>query len=177
MNHTDHVNLIRDGMADAKGSLWADFGSGEGAFTLALAELLDGSGQIHSVDRDSRALEQQRKAMRSRFPKQTVTYHAADFTRQLDLPPLDGVLMANSLHFIRDKAPVLALMRGYLKSGGRLLVVEYNTDSGNAWVPYPFSCETWVEMAAKHGFTGTHKLSARPSRFLGEIYSALSIKG
>jgi ubiquinone/menaquinone biosynthesis C-methylase UbiE len=179
LNHTDHVNLIRDGVADANG-IWADFGSGAGAFTLALAELLGGSGQIYSIDRDSGALEQQRKAMRAQFPNQTVTYHAADFTRPLDLAPataLDGILMANSLHFIRDKAPVLALVRGYLKPGGSLLLVEYNTNQGNTWVPYPFTYETWEEMAGKNGFRDTRKLAARPSRFLGEIFSALSVKG
>lgn len=179
MNHSDHVNLIRSGVADAAGAsgVWADFGSGTGAFTLALAELLSGNAQIYSIDRDSGALEQQCKAMRSQFPNQAVTYHAADFTRKLDLPVLDGVLMANSLHFIHDKTPVLALIRGYLKPGGRLLIVEYNTDSGNTWVPYPFSYETWAQMAAKNGFVNTHKLSERSSRFLDGMYSALSVKG
>lgn len=179
MNHTDHVNLIRSGVAgstDANG-IWADFGAGAGAFTLALADLFGGNGQIYSVDRDSGAIEQQRKAMRAQFPNQAVTYFTADFTRKLDLPPLDGVLMANSLHFIRDKAPVLALIRGYLKPGGKLLIVEYNTDSGNTWVPYPFSYETWTGMAAKNGFVGTRKLSERSSRFLDGMYSALSVKG
>ncbi len=174
MNHTDHVNLLRGGVA---GDCWADFGSGGGAFTLALAELLGEKGQIYSIDRDSGALEQQRRAMHAQFPQQAVTYYTADFTRSIELPPLDGILIANSLHFIRDKAPVLALLRGYLKPRGRLLLVEYNTDTGNSWVPYPFSYETWAKMANKNGFTDTRKLSARPSRFLGEIYSALSVNG
>lgn len=174
MNHTDHVNLIRGGVT---GSVWADFGAGTGAFTLALAELLGSNGQIYSVDRDRNALEQQRKAMRNQFPNQAVTYQAADFTRKLELPPLDGVLMANSLHFVQNKAPVLALVRGYLKPGGSLLIVEYNTDQGNTWVPYPFSYETWVNMANENGFRETRKLNARSSRFLDEMYSALSVKG
>lgn len=174
MNHTDHVNLIRAGVGT--GGIWADFGSGGGAFTLALADVLEEGATIYSIDRDANALNQQRRAMRDQFPKLAVNYVNADFTRKLDLPPLDGVLMANSLHFVRQKETVLELIHSTLKPGGRLLVVEYNTDVGNTWVPYPFSFETWVKLASKNGFRDTRLLGARPSRFLGEIYSALSLK-
>ncbi|MEO8395486.1 MAG: class I SAM-dependent methyltransferase [Chloroflexota bacterium] len=174
MDHTDHVNLIRDGV-HAQNGVWADLGSGGGAFTLALADLLSEGAQIYSIDRDASTLDQQRSAMHRQFPNQTVTYQTADFTRKLDLPPLDGLIMANSLHFVRNKPPVLDLVRGYLKPGGHLILVEYNTDQGNTWVPYPFSFETWREMANKNGFRDTRLLFARPSRFLSEIYSALSV--
>ncbi len=173
MNHTDHVNLIRTGVSPSNGT-WADLGSGEGAFTLALAELLV-DGKIYSIDQNSHVLEAQRTAMQRQFPTRNVTYQTADFTRKLHLPPLDGVLMANSLHFVRHKEPVLELVRGYLKPQGYLLLVEYNSDQGNTWVPYPMRFETWAALAKRNGFTDTRKLSARPSRFLGEIYSALSL--
>lgn len=156
------------------GGLWADLGSGEGAFTLALADLLGPGGRIYSVDRDRGALDVQARALRTRFPAVQVQPLAADFTRPLDLPPLDGIVMANSLHFVRRPAPVLALLRGYLRPGGRLIVVEYNTDFGNMWVPHPFSYSTWVTRAREAGFVDTRLLATIPSRFLGEIYSALS---
>jgi ubiquinone/menaquinone biosynthesis C-methylase UbiE len=185
MDHTDHVRLLRDGVP-APGGVWADLGSGTGAFTLALAELISADdpqssgssragGEIYSVDRDRRALRTQEKRMRARFPDVTVHYLSADLTRPLDLPRLDGVVMANSLHFVRDKGPVLRLVQGYLRPGSRLIVVEYDTDRGNAWVPHPFSFRTWEEMAARAGFERTHLLHTRPSRFLGRIYSALSL--
>jgi SAM-dependent methyltransferase len=175
MNHTDHVNLIRTGIPAVQGT-WADLGAGEGAFTLALADLLPEGSAIFSIDRDSRALDAQRAAMQRQFPAASVTYRVADFTHKLDLPPLDGVLMANSLHFVRHKAPVLELVRSYLKPDGRLILIEYNTDSGNTWVPHPMTFETWARLAQANGFADTRKLSARPSRFLGEIFSALSVR-
>jgi len=174
MDHTDHVLLIRGGAADQSG-IWADFGSGGGAFTLALTDLLADDAQIYSIDRDASTLDQQRSAMRRQFPDRKVTYQTADFTRKLDLPPLDGLIMANSLHFVRRKEPVLELVCGYLKPGGRLILVEYNTDRGNTWVPYPMTFETWRELANNNGFKDTRLLFARPSRFLNEIYSALSL--
>ena len=175
MNHTDHVDLLRNGISE-KGGIWADLGSGEGAFTLALADLIGPDAVIYSVDQDSRALKEQERAMRARFPTVTVHYLNADFTRPLELPPLDGVVMANSLHFHRQKDSILERVHGYLKEGGRLLLVEYNTDRGNSWVPYPLSYATWEALARHNGFAETRLLATRPSRFLGEIYSAISVR-
>ncbi|HKB47456.1 MAG TPA: class I SAM-dependent methyltransferase [Ktedonobacterales bacterium] len=175
MQHEDHVALLRDGVS-GPGGVWADLGSGGGAFTLALADLIGPTGTIYSVDKDRGALREQERALRTRFPSVPVTYLTVDFTRPLDLPPLDGVVMANSLHYVRDKAPVLALVRGYLKPSGQLLLVEYNADRGNPWVPYPLSYPTWERVAAQAGFAATRLLARVPSRFLGEIYSAASVK-
>ena len=125
-------------------------------------------------DRDGGVLREQARAMAQRFPAVAVRYITADFTRSFALPLLDGIVMANSLHFVRDKPPVLQRVRGYLKPGGRLLLVEYNADSGNMWVPYPLSYPTWEALARQSGFTTTRQLATWPSRFLREIYSAMS---
>ncbi|MEJ2734855.1 MAG: methyltransferase domain-containing protein [Anaerolineae bacterium] len=173
MDHSDHVNLLRGGIPDP-GGVWADLGSGTGAFTLALAELIGPNGQIHSVDKRRDALQRQEQAMRARFPKMTVHYRIDDFARRLDLPPLDGIVMANSLHFQPEKDPVVRLVRSYLRPGGRLIVVEYETDRGNPWVPHPFSYRRWEKVARRNGLVDTTLLMTRPSRFLGQIYSAVS---
>ena len=175
MDHHDHVRLIRDDL-DGSGATWADLGSGEGAFTLALADLLGPTGSIHTVDRDGRALQVQVRALRNSFPTIGVTPLVADFTMPLGLPPLDGIVMANSLHFERDRLAVLRLVRGYLRPAGRLILVEYDTDHGNPWVPFPTSFCSWTTLAANAGFRETRRLAAVPSRFLGSIYSAVSIR-
>ena len=174
MNHIDHVHLLRKGIPEM-GGVWADLGSGSGAFTLALAELLSPTGRIYSVDKDSSVLKRQEQAMRQFVPTMNVTYLTADFTRPLSLPQLDGVVMANSLHFVRKKDDVLQRVASYLRPGGRLLLVEYNVDRGNIWVPYPFSYETWEMLARKNGFVETRLLEKRSSSFLNEMYSAMSL--
>lgn len=174
MDHSDHVALLRQGI-DAPGGVWADLGCGAGAFTLALADLLGPGATIYAVDRDRRALDENAAQVRARFPGVTLRTLRADFTHPLDLPPLDGMVMANSLHFVREKLPVLRAVRSMLKPGGRLLLVEYNADSGNPWVPHPLAYPTWERLAAEAGFRETRQLAAVPSRFLREIYSALSL--
>ena len=172
MNHADHVNLLRPASL-SPGGTWADFGAGSGAFTLALRELTGPEAQIYAVDKDRGSLRELERQYRSRFGDAAGLHVVpADFSRPLDLPLLDGALMANSLHFFRDKGKILEQLRGYLKPGGMLLLVEYNVDSGNMWVPYPLSFETWKALAPRAGFTGPRLLATHPSRFLHEFYSA-----
>jgi ubiquinone/menaquinone biosynthesis C-methylase UbiE len=175
MEHAEHVKLIEKGVP--KGGTWADLGSGRGAFTLALAQCLGTESHIYSVDLDRRSLDIQKTRMEVEFPKNEVTYKQADFTRAvLDLPPLDGILMANSLHFIHDKDSFLERLLPMLKPEGRLLIVEYNTNEGNAYVPYPLTFIKWVGLSQQAGFARTELLATRPSSFLGEFFSAISYK-
>lgn len=173
MDHTDHVELLRSGIP-APGGIWADFGSGAGAFTLALAELLGPDAVIHSIDRDAGALRAQEREMSRRYPDVAVHYHAADYCTPLVLPQLDGLVAANTLHFHRDPASVVRLFRRYLRPGGRMLIVEYNIDQSNYAVPHPLPFAAWRKLAAECGFDHVELLRTRPSRFLREIYSAAS---
>jgi ubiquinone/menaquinone biosynthesis C-methylase UbiE len=164
------VGLLEDGVTE-HGGRWADLGSGDGAFTLALADLLGPGAHITALDRDAGAL---RNLARERFAGVEIETRVGDFTRPIGLSNLDGIVMANSLHFVRDKSPVLELVWGMLRPAGKLVVVEYGSDRGNPWVPHPFSYETWEKMAAQAGFVKTRLLRTIPSRFLGSMYSAVS---
>jgi len=175
VNHRDHVALLAHGISQGEGGTWADLGAGTGAFTLALADLIGPHGVIHAIDRDRAALAELRSAFVSNLPQAELRVQAADFTRPIELADLDGIVMANSLHFVEDKTRVLALVRSYLKPRGRLILVEYDSDRGNAWVPHPLSFETWRELASEARFVETRKLATVPSRFLRQIYSALSL--
>jgi ubiquinone/menaquinone biosynthesis C-methylase UbiE len=176
MDHRDHVNLLRPAEV-SPGGLWADLGAGSGAFTLALRDLLGTGGSIYAVDKDQRRLEDLKRAYQKRFgDTQDLHLIHADFTHNLDLPPLDGAVMANALHFFKDKEKVLRHVRTFLKPGGALLLVEYNVDSGNLWVPHPLTFETYRALAPRAGFTEPRLLAKHPSSFLREFYSVATYR-
>lgn len=196
MEHNDHVRLLQgepglrerlglplrspDGGSDhSVGTcVWADFGAGSGAFTLALADLLGPGARIYAIDRNIDALRSLTLAMRKTFPGTIVDVRATDFLHPLTLPFLDGLVMANSLHFVpdREKAALIRRLGTLLRPGGQFLLVEYNVDRGNPWVPYPLSYPSWEKLADSAGYTKISRLAARPSRFLGEIYSAVAVR-
>ena len=175
MDHADHVSLIRGGL-DGAGPRWLELGAGRGAFTLALVDVLGDEAQVVALDRDASALRKLEQAMASRFPTSDVRTIVGDFTRPLpvEAASFDGVLMANSLHFVRDKVPVLRVAIDVLRPGGRLLIVEYGSDRGNPWVPWPISYASWEKLAAQVGLRDTRQVAEVPSRFLGSMYAAVS---
>ena len=175
MDHQDHVALLRP--ANLAPGTWADLGAGYGAFTLALRGLLGPSAGVYAVDRDQNRLNTLEQAYLSRFGD-TEHLHLirGDFTSSIHLPLLDGILMANSLHFFRDKEKVLRHVGSFLKPGGALLLVEYNVDRGNPWVPHPLSFESFRALAPRAGFSKTKRLAKRASSFLREFYSAIAFK-
>jgi ubiquinone/menaquinone biosynthesis C-methylase UbiE len=172
MKHADHLDLIRDGVEGA-GPRWLELGAGDGEFTLALADLLR-AGEITAMDRDRWALPELEQRVRDAFPATTLGTVTADFTLGLPTGPFDGVLAANALHFVADIGPILAAIREVLDPDGRLVLVEYDAEHGNPYVPHPISYRRWTDLAPAAGFAAPILLHRVPSRFLGSIYGAVT---
>jgi ubiquinone/menaquinone biosynthesis C-methylase UbiE len=175
MNHADHVGLIRGGV-QGRGPRWLELGAGSGAFTLALADVLlqHGDADIVAVDRDVSSLGRLADAVRRRFPAASLGTVVADFREALPEGRFDGVLAANSLHFVTDPVDVLRRAADRLGPGGRVVVVEYDADRGNTWVPHPFSSERFVTIAVAAGLVEPREIGRVSSRFLGAIYAAVA---
>ncbi len=175
MNHLDHVSLLKE--ADIKpGTVWADFGSGEGAFTLALRDIAGPNSEIYSIDKDAKSLEKQKRAFDAQFPGSNIHYMTKNFTEEIVLPELDGIIMANSLHYVRDKKSLLVTLLSHLREGGSFILVEYNVDKGNFWVPFPISFKSFQKLAASTDLAEPKLLGKIPSTFLKEIYSSITYK-
>jgi ubiquinone/menaquinone biosynthesis C-methylase UbiE len=171
MNERDAARLLRAAVPDADGQVWADLGAGTGLFTRALAAMAGAVGHVHAVDADAASLRALRAWIASAGAA-NVSVTRADVSRPLALPPLDGVLMANVLHFIRDQPAVLALAASYLRSGGRLVLIEYEGRRPSPWVPHPVSIARFRELAPAAGLAAPEVVATRPSAFGGDLYVA-----
>ena len=175
MDHGEMVALIRGGVP-RPGGAWADLGAGTGNFTWALAELLGAEGAIVAVDRDARAVAALRERAAASPPAAAVTARQADVARPLELPPLDGILMANLLHFIRDQEGLLRRLAGHLRPGGRLLVVEYDQSLPAPWVPFPLPPARLAGLCRAAGYRDVAQVGSRRSPSSGRgMYAAVAL--
>jgi SAM-dependent methyltransferase len=169
MKITEATALIRTPLiAWARPQSWCDLGSGSGTFTMALAQLLAPGSTIHAVDLDRRAL--------ARIPDQhggvEIRKIVGDLqSSSLRLPSVDGILMANVLHFVQEQQ---VFLRSLLSFADRFLIVEYERTRPTPWGPYPVGFERLRQLFTEQGVERVEKLSTRPSLFGGIIYSAFA---
>lgn len=176
MDHRDAVDMLRNApLALGAPQRWADLGCGTGTFTRALADLLPSASTIAAMDRDAMALKQ----VPEMHGTTRITKHAGDFvTGSFPYKDLDGILLANALHFVRDQSEFIRRAGASLKPAGVFLLVEYDTDSPNPWVPHPLSFATLAQLFKASGFRTVKRLADRPSAFgRARLYAAWVERG
>jgi SAM-dependent methyltransferase len=176
MDDREALDLIEAAVPRARG-IWADLGAGQGTFTRALAERLEPGARIYAVDRDARAVASLRR-WASRTPARVIVVQA-DFTPPFELPELggaalDGILLANALHFVHDADEVLARLASRLAAAGRVVLVEYERRAASRWVPHPIPVARLPELARRAGLAPPRVVATRPSAFGGALYAAVA---
>ena len=169
MTEAEAFTLIKPGITTTNGT-WADLGAGTGMFTLALRKLMQ-SGTVYAVDKNPHVLW----SIAGGGPVEVVV-HEADFNHPLELPPLDGIVMANALHYTPDPIATLKNILTCLRPGSPFLLVEYETEQARPpWIPYPMPFKRFLEVARKAGLSEPEELGRAPSNYGHRyIYSALA---
>jgi trans-aconitate methyltransferase len=167
MKPVDVTELISKGIIANTPQRWADLGCGSGTFTAALSDLLLSGSQLFAVDKKFQVFPKNQHVM--------INFIQADFEKDmLPLSGLDGILMANSLHFTKDKIQLIRKLETYFINNPTFLIVEYDTNSGNRWVPYPLAFQNLKDLFNELGYTNINKIAERPSVYNHAcIYSAL----
>jgi SAM-dependent methyltransferase len=171
MELSEAIELIRPAHPVAQASSrWADLGCGSGLFTGALASLLAPGSTLFAVDKLPVNIAPQLQPAGRVFRSLQLDFVADP----LPFSALDGILMANSLHYVRDKPALIGRLSDLLGPEGCFLIVEYDTDRPVApWMPYPLGFEALRHLFAGAGFGLVHKSGERPSAFgRANIYAA-----
>ncbi|MEO7964866.1 MAG: methyltransferase domain-containing protein [Gemmatimonadaceae bacterium] len=158
----------------AVGETWCDMGCGDGAFAIPLLSSVGASGKLVAIDRDANAIAALRISLTALGNEERFDLRVADVQSPPQLPMLDGVLFANVLHFVADPAAALGNICSSLKSGARILVIEYDRADRNPWVPYPIPASTLGTIARNAGIAPFEVKARVRSDFGRMLYAAVS---
>jgi len=154
---------------DSQPAQWADLGCGNGLFTSVLSGRLHSGSGIYAIDK--------------RLPSRLLTANGevtiipvkADFVEDdLALHGLSGILMANSLHYVKDKIALLQKLKIYLLPNAVFIIIEYDTTRDNQWVPYPVPFVELRTLFIDYGYARVEKTGERKSLYQsGGMYVCL----
>lgn len=166
--YTTFFTALKDRFALPARQCWADLGCGSGTFTRALAAILSPQSEIIAIDNARQSIA----PLMANEVK--VSFLLADMEQaRLPVNNLNGILMANSLHYIRDKNTFIRQLEPAFAAQKQWLIVEYDTESANQWVPFPLSFEKLRVTFTALGYHHIEKINSRSSRFGGTMYAAL----
>jgi ubiquinone/menaquinone biosynthesis C-methylase UbiE len=106
------------------GSLVADVGAGDGAFTIPIARAVAPNGRAVAVDISESALDKLRdRAGREDVKNVDIVIGGID-DPHLPIDQFDAVLIHNAYHEMTEHEAMLRHVRAALKQGGRFVIVE-----------------------------------------------------
>ena len=145
------------------GARIADFGSGSGYFTLIMARIVGQDGVVTAADVLQNKLDTVKTAAYARG-LYNINYVRCDLevygSSKLDDASQDMVLLANILFQSQKKADMVKESRRVLKSGGELVVIDW--DPASAFGPkesgWKFSKEEAQSIISGLGFSFTREI-------------------
>lgn len=114
------------------GQTVADLGAGSGFYAVASGKLIGTSGQVFVVDILDTALDHTAAEARLRGIKNIRTIKADlehDKVEAVPTGSCDLVVMANIVHQLKERLNLFQAAYRMLKTGGKLLVVDWNSNS------------------------------------------------
>jgi ubiquinone/menaquinone biosynthesis C-methylase UbiE len=112
------------------GQTVADIGAGSGLFEVPLAKAVSPGGKVYAVDIDEGFFPQIKKKADEAHVTNVQTVLGKYTDPNLPVKNVDMVFFHDVLHHIQDRAGYLKAVTGYLKPGGRVVVIDYEMGQG-----------------------------------------------
>ena len=115
------------------------------------ADLVAQESTIVAIDREHHNIV-------SPNPSVAIKFQRSDFTLHKSVPAeLDGILIANALHYVSDQQNFLQNLISHLKPGARIIIVEYDTDRAKPVGSLSTIFRKLSELLSGAGFRGNWK--------------------
>lgn len=153
----------------------ADFGAGSGAYTFAIAQLLEGSGTVYSIDVQKDLLRRiKTEAHKRGLANVEIIWGDVEVpgSSKLHEHTMDVVLLSNILFQVPDKKTPLQEALRIVKKTGKVVIIDWSDSFGGLG---PHKDDVFTQTAAKAlasaaGFTCTEEFDAGGHHY-GLIFS------
>jgi 2-polyprenyl-3-methyl-5-hydroxy-6-metoxy-1,4-benzoquinol methylase len=144
----------------------ADLGAGTGLFSLPLAKAVP-SGRVYAVELDEAFLTQIRDKTKTANVKNVVPVLGKFTDPALPSRDVDVAFFHDVLHHVENRAAYLKAVAGYVKPGGRVVVIEFNPgDSPHKAEPeLVVSKEQTAAWMADAGFVPGEDITLFPDKY------------
>lgn len=143
----------------------ADFGSGSGHYTLAIAKQLQNSGHVYAIDVQKDLLTRiKNEAHKHGYQNVEVIWGDLERAHASKIADdhADLVLMSNLLFQLEDKHPPLREAMRILKPRGRLVIIDWSESFGGLGPikKHVFKRDLALELAEHEGFKFVEEFDA-----------------
>jgi ubiquinone/menaquinone biosynthesis C-methylase UbiE len=146
----DEVERLAAWLDVEPGTRVADVGAGDGTFALALARHVGPSGQVYATELDAERLADIRQAAADARLSNVMVIAGAVSSTNLPDACCEALFSRLVYHHLTDPAAINADIFRTLRSGGRLVIIDFEPWGIMNWIGRP-------ETADRHGGHGTPK--------------------
>jgi ubiquinone/menaquinone biosynthesis C-methylase UbiE len=119
-----HIDQVMNILGIAPGKAVADIGAGSGWFTVRAARRVTSTGKVYAVDINQQAIDYIRDRSRKEQLSNVVTILNKPSSPGLPPDSIDAVLFLKAYHEIADPVTFLRNLRGSLRPGARVGIIE-----------------------------------------------------
>jgi len=120
----DDTEALLDAMAIEAGDWAADVGSGDGDYTLPMAERVGSSGRVFAVDVAPDKLDELNERLQNNEIEHVTSVYSIEDNPMLPVNSFDAVLVRNAYHHFTAHESMLRHIKAALKADGRLVIEE-----------------------------------------------------
>lgn len=159
------------GLLETPSGIWLDAGCGDGVFADVLRESNPAELCVIGLDRDRYSLRRFSNCLDSK--QQPALAVLGDLESELPFTGLDGILLANVLHYFAhpEQVNILRRVARAMNHSGMLVIVEYNSNQSTSAVPHPIPLSSVSQLLKDASFIAPQKISRVSSSYLREMYA------
>jgi ubiquinone/menaquinone biosynthesis C-methylase UbiE len=129
---------VVEALALKPGMSVADLGSGSGYFTRRFVEAVGESGKVYAIDIELEMLKYARDSIdHMHIPYSAEFILARPDDPKLPLQSVDLIFLSNTYHHLEDRTRYFKNLKGALRAGGRIAIVDFYHDERSGELGFP----------------------------------------